>query len=200
MIEPHLDNEDVALQSAILHLELVSEEALIESLEPLEFNPILWTNLAVVAAKKNRHRVAAYGYRRVLEGAPENPELLNNWAWSALQNPGSDLEAILEATKRAYETLQGNLEVIDTHSVALLRGDRFAECRRILTDNMALTLKTPELLYNLAETYRNLGEPEKALIAYRQCEFLLRDRQKWEFRVGKEKLLAQIEQLQGKKN
>ncbi len=200
LIEPHLDNEDVALQSAILHLELVSEEALIESLEPLEFNPILWTNLAVVAAKKNRHRVAAYGYRRVLEGAPENPELLNNWAWSALQNPGSDLEAILEATKRAYETLQGNLEVIDTHSVALLRGDRFAECRRILTDNMALTLKTPELLYNLAETYRNLGEPEKALIAYRQCEFLLRDRQKWEFRVGKEKLLAQIEQLQGKKN
>lgn len=196
LVEPYLENREATIQWARLQFEQGRETPALEALAKHTLNTQQWITLAALAEQKGLKSALLYCYSEAVKVDPDNPVVLNNWAWHSMHSSNFDQGKVVKAAKKAFGILPDNPDVLDTYSVALLRGERFPECRKVLTENMGLTLRTPQLLYHLGFVYEKIGEPDKALTAYRQCLNLLKREGNAVLREDREELIDRIDELE----
>jgi predicted Zn-dependent protease len=200
LIELHLAERDGAIQWATLYLK--------NKKEPPSWLPLLkhqltveeWSQLAVPAERHNLWASSTYCYEQAKRLDPNNPSLLNNWAWSAMNLKEFDKEKVMDAVRRSYAAYPKNPTVLDTYAEALLRCGQYRECVDLLNANLAMTLRTPQLLLLLARAYESNNDLEKSLRTYRQVLELQSKSRDWDLRTGREALNQQIQKLELKVN
>jgi predicted Zn-dependent protease len=94
--------------------------------------------------------------------------ILNNFAWSQIQMPSFDKKIVLEAAKRAYALSNGNLQILDTYIMALLKSDEYKECIALLNKNTAVE-KEPRLQCHLALAFEKTGDLNRAVRMYQSA-------------------------------
>ena len=102
-----------------------------EQITPTEPMPVL--ELALVYDFAGRPEEARQGYEQVLKLKPDNPEALNNLAYS-MADQGIDLDKALSYAERARAKLPNDSDVTDTISLIFLRKNQVAESARLLSD------------------------------------------------------------------
>jgi tetratricopeptide (TPR) repeat protein len=102
-----------------------------KELAPRELLPIL--QLAMVYDLNGREEEARKGYEEVLKLQPDNPDALNNLAYSKADQ-GVDLDQALTYAERARMKAPDSLEVADTIGLIYLRKNLIDESVRILSD------------------------------------------------------------------
>lgn len=100
-------------------------------------------------------------YRAALQSQPQDPVLLNNLAWAALQQnePGA-----LEFAQKANELAPDRAELIDTLALALSQKGEHAKAIEMQKKAVGLQPDNPFLKLNLAKIYVNAGDKSNARI------------------------------------
>ena len=75
-----------------------------------------------LAMERPQFELAAACYTRALQLDPDNPTLLNEWAWSRLQTDQQLDAAVLDASRRAHEAHPAQPDFLHTYAEALWRG------------------------------------------------------------------------------
>ncbi len=195
-IKDTLTEENYAVLYTVLNIVKNDEKKAIAFLENTKLSKDKWSSLAEKANEFKQAKVSAYCYKKVLEKEPENPVYLNNFAWQSLLDPDLKInDDIINAAKKAYKVAPGNSTIIDTYSVALIKAEKYQECEKVLTDNMTVVKKTPQLLYNLARLYESKKDNTKALKNYQKCLNLSSSQEVWPIRMSKEVLVKHVESL-----
>jgi cytochrome c-type biogenesis protein CcmH/NrfG len=158
-----------------------------------------WIQLAETAEEQGLPEAAVFCYRRALELKPDDPALLNNWAWNAMQQPGFNEAEVLQASRQALTKLPDNPDVLDTYAEALWRTGRHQECKRLLEEYRTLTSDHSRLLCFLGQSYELADQMAEALTAYERCrEQHRRDRR--DLPISPDQLVERIQQLQTRLN
>jgi tetratricopeptide (TPR) repeat protein len=200
LLETHLADRKVAMQWGSVQFKNKKEPVSWLPLLKQQFTRNEWAELAATADKEEFWAAARFCYEQALKLDPNDAVLLNNWAWAAMNTKEFDKEKVLDACRRAYAAFPRSLPVLDTFAEALLRVGRFEECINLLNANLAVTRRTPQLLWVLAKAYESNNDFENALRTYRQVIDLQSRIKDWEVRVGKDTVTEQIRNLQLKAN
>ncbi|MBI4566722.1 MAG: tetratricopeptide repeat protein [Planctomycetes bacterium] len=164
-----LDDPDAAVYWAELTLLNGRPDGVIEALERHSLNAARWGRLGELARQQGFIAVAAACYRGALCSDPDNPQLLNNFAYASLQLDTFDEPAVLAAAKKACALIPDHPSVLHTYATALLRCGRERECINLLKTSAALTQRSAKLLYALASAYEKAGRLAQAVTSYEAC-------------------------------
>ncbi len=108
-------------------------------------------------------------FRRLLAGAPENVDALNNLAWLlALREPAQTQEA-LELINRTIEVQGATPSLVDTRAVVLIRSGKFDRAVQELQNAQASGSQKPSLALHLAWAHQAGGQTEEARKDLRQA-------------------------------
>lgn len=121
-----------------------------------------WYRIAEAAAKpgeRSRALKACYrAYDRSLNLSPDNPLVLNNYAYF-LAEEGAELEKALAMSSRVVALTDNNPTYLDTHAWVLFRLGRTEEARRVMQQAIALDSRnSPELLLHYGDILDALGQ------------------------------------------
>ncbi|MGD9201169.1 MAG: tetratricopeptide repeat protein, partial [Chitinispirillia bacterium] len=132
--------------------------------------------------------------KRLDEDSKINALLLNNFAWSLLQDRGSQKKTALKAAKSAYDLFPDNINIIDTYATALIQNNKFKQCINLLANNAQIR-KEPQLLFHLAKSYEKTKDLNNAVRNYRLVVESDTSDNKIKLVVSKSKLRDHIEKL-----
>jgi tetratricopeptide (TPR) repeat protein len=194
LLSPHLTNIPAALQWGRLQFEAGHGLSAVERLRSAQLNAGQWGGLAALAEGLTLTNVVPLCYLESLKLDPNNPILLNNWAWSAAQLPDFDPDKAVLACRRAYAAMPRNPTVMDTYAEVLLRARRYDDCVSLLEANPSVVNRTPQLLWSLGNAYQGINDREKALDTYQRCQELLKKNPSG-LRVNAGEIPKRIEQL-----
>lgn len=201
LLENHLEHPQAATQWATLVLKQGKEANVIERLHQHQLKLQDWVSLATLAEQHSLYAAASFFYQRALNLNPDNPVLLNNWAWNTMHLPVYDTEKVLDACRKASNAAPGNRDILDTYAEALLRADRHDDCVKLLTDHFTLTSRTPQLLSLLGQAYQGKQDLNRALDAYTRSRDLQQSQDTaWNLRMSAEEMERRIRELQQKVN
>lgn len=123
-----------------------------------------WHQMAVrmpasKSADRRRALKSCFGaYDRSLKLAPDNPLVLNNYAYF-LAEEGLELEKALTMSTRAVELTDNNPTYLDTHAWVLFRLGRLEEARRTMQQAIALDSRnSAELALHYGDILHALGQ------------------------------------------
>lgn len=134
----------------------------------------LMMEFAQLLVNSGKHQDAVKVYNTIKESFKEklddnremNALLLNNFAWSLLQDTDPQKKAALKAAKSAYDLLPDNVNILDTYASALIQNNKFKQCINVLANNTQIQ-KEPQLLYHLAKAYEKTKDFNNAVRNYR---------------------------------
>ena len=120
-----------------------------------------WYRIAETAKPADRRKALAACYKaydRSLKLSPDNPLVLNNYAYF-LAEENTDLEKALAMSSRAVALTDNNPTYLDTHAWVLFRLGRPEEARRVMQQAIALDSRnSPELLLHYGDILDALGQ------------------------------------------
>jgi tetratricopeptide (TPR) repeat protein len=132
----------------------------------------LMTKLAIVRIQQGRFDESEALNRRVLAGAPQSIEALNNLAWTlALREPNQAAEALV-LIDRAFALAGENRTLRDTRAVAAIRAGRSAEAVRELEAMRQSAPDLPVTALHLAWAYHAAGQLDEARKAWEDARRL----------------------------
>jgi predicted Zn-dependent protease len=200
LLESHLGDRTGAIQWATVQLKNKKQPGSWVPLLKHQLTADEWAQLAAPAELQQLWLASTYCYEQALKLDPNNPKLLNNWAWSAMNLKEFDREKVLDAVRRSYAAFSKNPAVLDTYAEALLRTTQYRECVDLLNANLSVTRRTPQLLLLLAKAYEANNDLENSLRTYRQVLDLQTRTKDWDLRMGRDALSQQIHKLESKVN
>ncbi len=195
ILREHLSMPGIALQ---LWEFLIREERLEEAEQLL--TEYAWTmedlsRCGQVAAVYSAYDLAVASFHAALQKDPDNPTLLNEWAWNSMQAEAVPKEEVIDAARRAHEAASTNLEFLHTYAESLTRSRQYEVCRDLLADSV-LTQSEPRLSLLLGRSLASLGQSEEALLEYERCQQLLQRSSSAEWADTQAELNRQIAELQ----
>ncbi len=159
----------VAVRWADVMFRAGREEGVVAALDTHPLDGRRWLGLAERARERKLSAAASACYRRALKSDPENPLLLNNFAWTSLQARSADLADILVAARKAVALAPDHPSILHTYGTALLRAGRDTDCAALLEREAGLCARSPALLFLLGQAYEKLGRKELAVKRYAAC-------------------------------
>ena len=151
----------------------------------------MWINFAVSTAKRKDYFQSSECYKMALKEFPDDPVLLNNFAWSLLK---SDPE------ERSFDTRQQSLfigakntNIVDTYAKVLIANEKYSECIKLLKP--LDTQKNPDFYLAIAQSYEKTANQSAALTYYGNVLKIMNDRI-WKLDLSKEEIEAKIVELQ----
>jgi predicted Zn-dependent protease len=166
ILRDKLDDPALAYAWAESMLKLGRAEGVLEALDRRPLTVRQWSALADVALSKDLHAVSAACYRRAVRLDPENPTLLNNFAWEASRQEPFDAGEVIAAARKACALRPDDVNLLDTYATVLLRCKKEADCIALLEKSPAVTGRSAKLLYHLAQARERTGALPRALRWY----------------------------------
>ncbi|HEX7897931.1 MAG TPA: tetratricopeptide repeat protein [Planctomycetota bacterium] len=159
----------VAVRWADVMFRAGREDGVVAALDAHPIDGRRWLGLAERARERKLCAAASACYRRALKNDPENPLLLNNFAWMSLQARTADLADILAAARKAVALAPDHPSILHTYGTALMRAGRTTDCVALLEKDPGLAGRVPSLLLLLGEAYEKLGRTDAAVRRYAAC-------------------------------
>jgi predicted Zn-dependent protease len=154
-----------------------------------QLNAKQWKAVADTAVRYEVWAMAAHAYERAMKAGDQSVVTVNNWAWSAMQNPdGFDAERIIEACEQALVAAPGHPNILETCGQALLKSDQAGRCMELLIKNSAVTEKSAELSLLQARCYMALKAAPSAVSALERCLTLMEDAGEWHLERSREEI------------
>ena len=125
--------------------------------------------LAILCESRKLHNEASFLYKQYLPVSNQNAETHNNIAWNLFLD--GQFEAALHNAEKAHKLSPHDQNILHTYSSVLNANKLYKKTIATLKPNQQNTFnyKDPKLLYNLAESYRNMNQADQALTTYKAC-------------------------------
>ncbi len=137
---------------------------------------LIFAHLAkgMLLTSAEQYEAARSSYEEVLKLNPEQGMTLNNLAYLLYAQLNKPEEALVYS-KKAAQIQPNNPDVLDTYgrNLALLR--RYGEAAGTLLRALELDKNNIDVIYHLAELYRDKGDGEEAVLMYERALKLLDD-------------------------
>ncbi len=153
--------------------------------------------VATAAERAGRYADAAALMTLGLTRAPDDPVLLNNWAWYQSQVPGHDAEAVRAMALRACQLAPASAVILETVADILFRQDRAAECAAALAAAPQIVAGSASLLWHQGRAWQTLGRTAEARESLRQAQRLARMAPQWPLGESAAALVERLAQLGG---
>ncbi|MEM8736106.1 MAG: tetratricopeptide repeat protein [Planctomycetota bacterium] len=140
---------------------VVLREALVQTVEGVEPTTSHFI-LGTVALNEGDVEKAAYHLEIAAKSNPNLPGLLNNLAFSILQQEDADLERALRLSNAAVRQLPNHPYLRETRGAILLRLERYADAIADLEQALRAKELRPQVRDSLAQAYDALGDTEIA--------------------------------------
>ena len=128
-------------------------------------NPTLkmqfFSNLGDAYYGLQKHPQAFENYQKVLDIEPNNPYILNNYAYY-LAELNQDLEKAAEMSKKSNELAPNNPSYLDTYAWILYRLSNFEEAKKLMEKAFASGGKSPVLIDHYGDILYKLGNTKEA--------------------------------------
>ena len=190
LLEPHLSDPAVAVQWAYLILEQGIPTPLEPTFTPLRLERDRWISLAFACESTNRWADAADLTKLALRQSPQDPALLNNWAWYALHLPDANRQDIENAAHAAWASAPDQAPFIDTYGEVLLAVDKAKECLVLLDSHSQVVAADAQLLHHRGRALLALGKTNDARDAFSAALAVAQTTTTWSLRETR----AQLEQ------
>jgi len=195
LLKDQLQDREAAFQWAVLLLRQGKEQAVWENLRQHALSLNQWTALANLAEKSELYPLAGRFYEQALKLNPSNAMVLNNWAWTAIQTPGFDTNAVVAASRRALNAMPGSVAILDTYSEALLRSGQWKTCVEVLDAHASIVNTNTLLLCVLGQAHDALRDRRQAIAAFEKCLAEGGSRTNWAPRLSRLQIEDRIRQL-----
>ncbi len=139
--------------------------------------------------------LAARCFQQALTLDPDNPTLLNEWAWNAMQGGATSIDEIIDASQRAHKMNPGEVEFLHTYAEALARDKRYEVSHELLSQSR-FTSTDARLSLLWARSLAALGNTLDAIDALQRARELLVNNPDTEEREMRDQIEREIEQLQ----
>jgi predicted Zn-dependent protease len=195
VLEQDLSTKSSIMRWAGLRLKMGKPDNVIDKLPEDSLKASDWEVLAAMAEKSKCYAVAVQCYSHALKHDENNAALLNNFAYASLQTPGFNREEVLKAIQKAYLSLSGRVEVLETYVEALNKCGKPAECIKFLQDKPAQTKQSVNLLYQLGTAYESTGDVRGALSSFRLALQFPETSPDWPEGISHNDLQVKVEKL-----
>ncbi|NNM28060.1 MAG: hypothetical protein HKO57_00940, partial [Akkermansiaceae bacterium] len=161
-----------------------------------QLNAAQWKAVGNAAVSFERWDAAAFAYREAIDAGDQSVATLNNWAWTAMQDPnGFDAEKIIAACQRALTVAPGQPNIIETYGQALLKSGKAGRCMELLVENSEATEKSAELSLLQGQCYLALKAKPSAVASLERCLELMKDARRWHLDMSREEIEKLIAEL-----
>jgi tetratricopeptide (TPR) repeat protein len=120
-----------------------------------------FVNLGFMLHDLERWDEAAEAYDQAMLLAPDDPQVLNNYAY-LLAESGQRLDEALEMVLTALDSVPDNASYVDTHGWILFKLGKHTEAAEVLLHARELDGNNPEILEHLGDVFQALGEMDRA--------------------------------------
>lgn len=195
LLEPHLDNPAAGFRWAMLQFRAKNPDTGLDAIRDKTLNVTQWVQLGQRAEQNLLRSAAVFCYAKALELAPDNPLILNNWAWNIIESstfPGND---VVDAARRAHEAVPDNADILDTYATALFKTAKYDRCIELLTANTFTTRRSPRLLWVLGRANELSNRHTPALTAFENARRLIAEKPGVAVGETPEELAARIKRL-----
>lgn len=120
-----------------------------------------WVNLGFVYHELHRWDDAERTYEKALKASPDDPQLLNNFAY-LLAVADRRLDEALGFVDKALERVPDNASYVDTRGWILYKLGKIDEAKAELERARDMDPDNPEILDHLGDVYRDLGDMTRA--------------------------------------
>ena len=165
LLAKNLKEPSLALYWAKLMIINGDTDPILSKLEKHDMDTEFWTELGHFAVA-NLPDIAVEYYRKAIELGSDNPFVLNNFAWYAMNDASNKQDEILPAIQKAYELEPVHTDILDTYATALIRFGLYDKCIAVLEDKRKIIAYNPGLLMHLAKAYEKNGNLPKAVDNY----------------------------------
>lgn len=126
------------------------------------------TRLAIICESLKLHSEAVKLYRITLNKQEKNAQIHNNIAWNLYLD--GQFDTAIKDARIAYDISPHNDKILHTYSSILNANKLYEQTISLLKQNEFFKKSnSPKLLFNLAESYRNLNRNDEALSTYKAC-------------------------------
>jgi predicted Zn-dependent protease len=198
VLEEDLSSKGIALRWAGLRLKLGKTEDVIARLPIDSMTVADWLRIVSIAEKRHDYAFCVQCYKLALKLDAENPALLNNYAWASMQIQGFNRDEVLKSVKKAFLSLSGRPEVLQTYTEALNKCGKPAECIKLLQEKQAIVKQSANLLYQLGAAYETTGDLHGAISSYKLALEFPESTPDWPLGVDRKELASKMEQMRKK--
>lgn len=162
--EPRVDYRWAELKIAAGEYEGIQQRLRSSALSPRSF--LLLGSLAEGARS---FPAASMLYALGLERAPDDPLLLNNFAWATFNSSAQRYAEAHAAAQKAAALMPDSPEVLSTCAQIYNAGKRYDQTVHVLRRNSRILLHDPRLLLYLGQAYEAQGNDEEAYACYKRA-------------------------------
>jgi len=194
LLRPFLHDGEAAGTWARLALAEDAQAAIAEPLASARLPaPILRRISALVAGYERwTEALALVEQARVL--TPDDPLVLNDWAWYSAQ-AGHALGPAIDAALRSVSLLANHPVPLDTTAVLLIRADRAPEAVELLDAHRDTVSQVPQLAYDRALALARCGKVAESISGYQAIIEAIPTGGAWPLRESRETVAAELAAL-----
>lgn len=184
-----------AAEFAVRAHDRINAERIMKSVSPTFID---WGGLATAAEAVGDAKFAFKCYDEALKLAPENPLILNNYAWLAAQKGGVDKNKMIGMIRTAYSKTPTR-GILDTYFSVLERCREYEKCQTLVNEHHLLTSMDPQLTHRYMVIMKKGGRTNEVLSV--MDDILRRDANFWKhFPESKDKIRAEYIKLKTKRS
>ncbi|MEP7219520.1 MAG: tetratricopeptide repeat protein, partial [Bacteroidota bacterium] len=142
-----------------------SEKYLRKSLAVDDDNSVAWSRLALIYKRQGKPGASDAAYEKALEFDPDDPSILNNYAYSLAERK-LHLDKALEMIKRALDDEPENESYLDTIGWIYFRLGDYQHALQYIRHSVEIGGAVAEVLEHLGDTESALGDKDAARDAY----------------------------------
>jgi len=156
-----------------------------------------WGGLADVAALEKNRIFAFKCYDEALKLAPDNPLILNNYAWLRAETGELPENKTVSMIKTAYSITPTD-GILDTYMFVLGKYHKYEQCKKMIQQQNLLKTMSPKLISRYLEMIKNESDTNEAIVVMN--DILQRHDSFWETYPGKkEKIKIDLLNMQIRK-
>jgi tetratricopeptide (TPR) repeat protein len=192
------ENRPLRYKAAKLAVKAGKSELSLEIMKNISPTYLEWGGLGDIAGAEKNLSLAFQCYEEALKLAPENPLILNNYVWLALNSGKLPEKKILTMIRKAYRLTPTN-GILETYLSVLMKYGKEQEAEDVLKDKHTLKNAAPGVILKYLQILEKSGKSRERILVFNSI--LKRDDSFWtNYPLSRKKIEAELLKLKMRKD
>ena len=146
-------NRNLRYKAAKLAVRAKKTDMALRIMQTLSPSYLDWGGVAQIASAENNVPFTVLCYNNALKLAPNNPLILNNYAWFGANSGALPKDKVIAMIKKAY-SITATDGILDTYLFVLAKYREYKQCKEIVHQKYVLQKMSPNLIFKYINIMR----------------------------------------------